>query len=135
MVAYNFKKQFVKPIQDGEKRQTIRRVGKRKHAQRGDRIQLYTGQRTTSCERIIEDDVVCLCSKPVSIYVGKETSTVIVDGDAVTTSEGKEALALADGFDDFQAFHEFWKENHGLGRHDFVLIQWVTLEEWARSGN
>jgi len=45
MVAYSFKSQFVVPIDLGEKQQTLRNKGKKRHALPGDTIQHYTGDR------------------------------------------------------------------------------------------
>lgn len=42
MAAYNFQKQFVHLIENGDKHQTIRRRGKRHHAKPGGMVQLYT---------------------------------------------------------------------------------------------
>ena len=66
MVAYSFNKQFIEPIRLGIKTQTIRAHGKRRHAQMGDALQLYSGMRTAHCVRIIEDTV-CTESGPVWI--------------------------------------------------------------------
>lgn len=45
MVAYNFQKQFVAPIEAGTKIHTMRLQGKRRHASLDDRVHLYTGLR------------------------------------------------------------------------------------------
>lgn len=63
MVAYSFKKRFVDPIRVGlssvslsfdcqPKRQTIRSIGKRRHARPGETLQLYTAMRTKQCRKI-----------------------------------------------------------------------------------
>ena len=46
VVALNFKQQFIPPILSGAKRQTIRAIGRRRHAIPGETLQLYTGMRT-----------------------------------------------------------------------------------------
>lgn len=46
MVAYNFQARFAAAIEAGEKAITIRSIGRRRHARNGERLQLYTGQRT-----------------------------------------------------------------------------------------
>ena len=66
MVAYNFQEQFVAAIVDGRKRQTIRAIGKKRHAEPGERIQLYTGMRQPGCRKII-DDPVCVLAMPIRI--------------------------------------------------------------------
>lgn len=70
MVAYSFKRQFVAPIRIGlgkevfdaayrsdsvvlrPKRQTIRAIGKRRHARVGETLQLYTAMRTKQFQLI-----------------------------------------------------------------------------------
>ena len=48
MVAYSFKRRFREPILAGSKQQTIR-ADRKRHARRGEALQLYTGMRTTQC--------------------------------------------------------------------------------------
>lgn len=55
MVAFNFSPEFVAKVESGEKRQTIRRS---RHGKVGDRAQLYTGQRTKACRKLVEPDPV-----------------------------------------------------------------------------
>jgi hypothetical protein len=57
MPAYNFQKQFAPLVQSGEKRQTIRTLGKRSHAQPGNKLQLYTGMRTKQCRKLVDPDL------------------------------------------------------------------------------
>lgn len=52
MPAYSFKSRFAEPILSNQKLQTIRAVGKRRHARVGERMQLYTGMRTKQCKLI-----------------------------------------------------------------------------------
>ena len=120
MVAYNFQQQFTAPITRRSKRQTIRRVGKRRHARPGDAIQLYTGMRTKQRRKII-DDVECVSCEPIVIRVEKDRITVFVSGTAVGDME---AFARSDGFGDRNDFHQFWLKSHGVGEHDYVLIRW-----------
>ncbi|WP_150213004.1 hypothetical protein [Candidatus Tokpelaia sp.] len=68
MVVYNFKEQFADLVASGEKCQTIRRLGKRSHARAGDRLQLYTGQRTKSCRKLGE--AICTSVTPIKILIG-----------------------------------------------------------------
>lgn len=58
MPAYNFQKQFAPLVESGQKRQTIRAIGKRRHARPGESLQLYTGQRTKACRKLISPDPV-----------------------------------------------------------------------------
>jgi hypothetical protein len=51
MVAYSFAPQFIDTIRSGTKCQTIRPIGKRRHARTGEPVQLYTGMRTATPPR------------------------------------------------------------------------------------
>jgi hypothetical protein len=50
MVAYSFHRQFVDPIRQGVKTGTVR-AARMRHANVGERIQLYTAMRTKHCRR------------------------------------------------------------------------------------
>lgn len=117
MVAYNFKACFAPLVESRQKRQTIRAEGKRKHAHPGDRLQLYTGMRTKACRKLTEAE--CTSTHEIEI---RDRSELRIDGISQTPTE-QEQLALADGFDSLQAFHDFFQSVHGLpfkGR----LIRW-----------
>jgi hypothetical protein len=117
MVAYNFQAQFAKAVESGEKRQTIRLQGKRRHARNGDLLQLYTGMRTKSCRKLGE--AVCCTSTYCSIYENGVTTGNLPATDL-------DEFARADGFRDFEHMKEWFRKTHGL---PFVgrLIQWVNL--------
>lgn len=122
MVAYNFQRQFVDPIRSGAKSHTIRRNGKRRHAIAGEPLQLYTGMRTRSCEKVLAADPVCVNTCKVQIRVCRDEITSIkLDGCKV---EDMEAFAIADGFESLAAMHAFWLKLHGLGLFEGTLIEW-----------
>ncbi len=109
VVAYNFKKQFIKPIQYGTKTQTIRAIGKRAHATVGSLLQLYYGQRTTQCEKII-DDVYCRRRETVQIAFERgEIIDALVGGKSVADLD---QFAIADGFNCISAMTEFWNDSY-----------------------
>lgn len=56
MVAFNFMPQFAPLVASGTKTQTIRQTAR---AKPGDRLQLYTGQRTKACRKLVDPDPVC----------------------------------------------------------------------------
>ncbi|MCA9137263.1 MAG: ASCH domain-containing protein [Planctomycetales bacterium] len=125
MVAYNFQKQFAEPIRSGLKTHTIRRDGKRRHARPGEHLQLYTGMRTRSCEKIIPDPI-CSAVHPIIILVG-ETSIhriTIERNGSVHSLEKLGQFAIDDGFESLEAFHRFWKDFHGVGAFQGRLISW-----------
>lgn len=118
MVAYNFQARFADAIQAGEKAITIRDVAKRKHADKGDRVQLYTGQRTKACRKLVDPDPVVVGVQAIRFYWD---GRVWLDG-WMTASE-IETLARLDGFEDGEAFLAFHRpaEDHVARK---VLIEW-----------
>lgn len=142
MVAYSFKKQFIKPIQVGlgiieqkgenlltfPKRQTIRAIGKRRHAREGEIIQLYYAMRTKQCTSIGVGR--CVHSGPIRIYVEAEK---IEEGDlpSIKSAVGLDKFAISDGFADWSEMRRFWKEEHGdlvrLGPFVGVVMKWEPI--------
>src|SRR3990172_9395988 len=134
MVAYSFKERFIAPITKGlgrdviewkgatipvrpdiaPKLQTIRAVGKRRHARPGETLQLYYGMRTKQCMSI----GVARCINAVGIRIH-------VNGGRVTIAPGTcnenafdktcqlDAFAQRDGFADWGEMQQFWREEHG----------------------
>lgn len=123
MVAYNFKQQFVPLIESGDKRQTIRALGKRRHARPGEPLQLYTGQRTRQCRKLLTPDPVCEDVLPIAIRCSQNGSTAVSVSLLFTALKPAEieALAKADGFEDVSAFTRFFE-----ARMPFtgVLVRW-----------
>jgi hypothetical protein len=134
MVAYSFKRRFVDPIRVGlnqlceaqltgvhPKCQTIRAMGKRRHARAGETIQLYTAMRTKQCRKI--GDARCVSVHDVSIMVGKHTMPIRLDGAHLGGGHIHD-FARADGFASGEDMLAFWQAEHGLGKFDGVLIRW-----------
>lgn len=123
MVAYSFKKQFAAPILAGQKLQTIRAVGKRRHARMGDRIQLYIGMRTKHCRLIATR--ICASVHQVELRILPDADmTARVDGKLLTEIE-LGILARADGFGSIEDMWVFWRENHkNVTKFDGLLIKW-----------
>ena len=131
MAAYNFQSRFAERIKNGSKKQTIRRVGKRRHAKPGEKVQLYTGMRTKNCRKIISDPT-CLHVRSIQILVGAYSiGWIKVDGKKIP-KEQLEEFAIADGFDSIQDMHGFWLKFHGQGifghsekpEEQAVLVSW-----------
>lgn len=116
MVAYNFKAQFVPQVEALIKLQTIRGHRKR-HAQPGEAIQLYTGMRTRVCRKLVTPDPICLSVRPIEI-----ASRVNVDGSLLVGNQVDE-FAIADGFESAEEFFEFFRIIHGLPFQG-VVIEW-----------
>lgn len=121
MVAYNFQKRFVQPIREGTKRNTIRRIGKRRHAKQGEALQLYCGQRTKSCFKIVADRT-CSVSVVINIAVGQKMIERIRLGNERV--ENLEAFAVQDGFPDLETMSRFWRQFHGVGLFEGLFIAW-----------
>lgn len=135
MVAYSFKRRFVMPIQVGlglqqhipgteyvPKRQTIRAVGKRRHASVGEVVQLYHGMRTRQCFKIGEGR--CTEVLPIEIIVGDSTMPVVVDSKLIRDIDG---FARSDGFEDGADMFRFWKAEHGPGSFMGLLVKWEPI--------
>jgi hypothetical protein len=148
MVAYSFHKMFIPQVSGGLKRQTIRAHRKR-HARPGEAVQLYTAMRTIHCRKILTPDPLCVSVDEIRLEVGQELfegrqlgtiDAIEINGIPLTEAE-IETLAIADGFHPRwhyppeTAFSHikarwlmgcFWREAHGTGSFEGVLIKWRT---------
>ena len=118
MVAYNFQSEFGPRILDRIKCSTIRRNGKRRHAVKGDEVQLYTGQRTKACRLLGRST--CLYSRPIEIH----RSCVYVDGSRFVTPQFFAHLAGREGFADFAEMQAWFDQRYGLPFVDATQIRW-----------
>lgn len=118
MVAYTFKPRFVDPVSRREKRQTIRGVGKKRHARPGDTLQLYTGPRMRPRKF---GEATCESSRQITLAFGDATRRPFVTfgppsdagpGDILITPAELDAFAVSDGFADWQGLADFWAETH-----------------------
>lgn len=140
MVAYSFKKRFVPRIRAGlglpdlepvalPKLQTIRALGKRRHARPGETLQLYTAMRTKQCAKI--GDARCISVEPVALvpHVDESLRAVQINGGPVTRAIGAlDIFARLDGFDDWADLVSFWQTEHPAVRmFEGVLIRWEPL--------
>ncbi|MEE9356892.1 ASCH domain-containing protein [Candidatus Vondammii sp. HM_W22] len=115
MPALNFKKQFAPGVRDHSKRQTIRVM--RKHPIRtGDTLYLYTGMRTSGCEKLGE----AAAKTVTTIYI--DSDVVNVDCETLHPYQVAE-LARADGFAGIAEFKAFFRDTHGLP-FTGQLIKW-----------
>lgn len=138
MSAYSFKKRFIVPISLGlgvpyaldhvvslnaaPKRQTIRRVGKRRHARPSELVQLYHAMRTKQCFLIGE--AVCTDVASVIIWVNHDT-IAIVRSQMMLSRPEMEEFARQDGFADAADMAAFWRTEHaGVEKFEGLLIKW-----------
>jgi hypothetical protein len=119
MVAYSFQKRFAPKILGGTKQQTIRLVGRRRHARPGEEIQCYTGLRTKHARLIRR--VTCTDVLPIHIwFVGR--SRIKVGDDLVYDLD---SFAIGDGFDHWDDMWEFWREHHDKpSEFSGLIIKW-----------
>ena len=103
MVAFNFSV-FVDQVEARTKTRTIRKAVR---AKKGDKIQLYTGQRTKECRKLVDDDATLFDVTEVTI----SESGVIAYGGIINDLE---AFAKYDGFNSWPEMREFFKNIYGL---------------------
>lgn len=128
MVALSFKKRFIKPIQLGTKRQTVRAIRRDgRTAKPGDELQLYTAMRTKHCRLI--GRAICLDVLPVQLWLSTRDPNVrITKIGAAMFAEPPERFARADGFANWADLVAFWEAEHP-GQHHFAgtLTRWGDL--------
>ena len=128
MVAYSFRPRFVDPILSGRKRQTIRAIGRRRHARPGDPLQLYTGMRTKNCRLI--GRATCIDAVEVGLRFAEDEDLEGVIANPARTV-GRDDFARRDGFADWGALKDFWRTAHptayAAGAFAGVMICWGDL--------
>lgn len=119
MPAYNFQRQFVKMIIDGQKPHTIRR--RRKHPTKvGDVLKLFVGMRTKNCRQFAE--AVCTAVEPITIYPWD----IKIENEQGYWMNWNELRRLAhrDGFDNLDGFFIFFRRYQKERLDDFEIIWW-----------
>lgn len=124
MVALNFKPRFIPAILSGAKRQTIRALGRRRHAIPGETLQLYTGMRTKQCRLI--GTAVCTKAKPIEMLFAGLLSVIEIGPLRRIDGSELDTFAIADGFPDWPAMLAFWRETHPDCQDSFsgLIIEW-----------
>lgn len=144
MVAYSFQPQFVTAIRVGlsplglgspiaiasgvwPKLQTIRARGMKRHARPGDTLQLYCRQRHPEGFKIGE--AVCSQVGTVMLFFGRHERVRIPRRVFSARSAIElDAFARKDGFADWQALREFWREHHpGVDDFNGLLVEWEPI--------
>jgi hypothetical protein len=106
MVAINFSPQFADLVASGAKRQTIRQKARCKV---GDKLQLYTGQRTKKCRKLAD----AICSHVFKITMPLRDNPFI-------TPE----FAKADGFNDANEMQWWFRNRYKTLIFEGYLIKW-----------
>ena len=120
MPAYNFQKQFAPLVESGLKRQTIRAKGKRRHACPGEALQLYTGQRTPACRKLLNPDPICTEAQDFVIDESDNIPRIYINGERQNDND---LIARQDGFENYEQMLAWFSKTHGLPFHG-VLIKW-----------
>lgn len=141
MVSYSFKRRFIVPISRGlgipyqiddivvptdtPKSQTIRAIGKRRHASPGNTLQLYTAMRTKQCRLIGE--AVCVDVIPMVIWV-TEKAFAVQRGKLLLNPKETQLFAQQDGFADADDMAAFWRAEHkGIDKFEGLMISWRAI--------
>jgi hypothetical protein len=114
VVALNFSAQFSTAIESGCKTQTIREKARCKA---GDRLELYTGQRTKSC-RLLR---LAVC-KDVT-YIGLAARRLTL-GNSERFPREIDEFARSDGFSDFDEMWLWFSERYKTHSFTGYVIRW-----------
>lgn len=93
MVAFNFSPEFADDIAARRKRQTLRTTPR---AKAGDLLQLYTGQRTKACRKLVEEDPVCI-----------RTAVIYLHEDRLHFNGYRQAQQSSDEYARFDGFKDY----------------------------
>ena len=116
MPALNFKTRFAEAVEWGAKVETIRARRKRP-IKVGDRLYLYTGQRTKSCRKLGEGR--CHTIKSVCIW----PDSIVIEGVKIPWGWHADCFARRDGFEDWPEMRDWFVGERGLPFRG-VLIKW-----------
>lgn len=149
MVAYSFQDRFIGPIRAGlgiphrnergqiaipgpkPKRQTIRAVGKRRHAREGDALQLYWGMRNPRCFLI--GRATCTGVLPIIIWVPPTGALVVERAHKLLMAKDLALFSQLDGFADPDDMAAFWRKEHeGIEKFEGFLITWCPNPHHAQ---
>ena len=114
MVALNFQPEFADDVEHGRKRQTIRRNAR---CTPGDRIQLYTGQRTKKCRKLGE--AICLSVDYIAIR-----PEYLTFGNRDKHPHDVDEFARADGFPDYATMVKWFQDRYGVREFIGKVIKW-----------
>lgn len=123
MPAYNFRPRFADAVRSGRKRQTIRHKRQRP-TKAGDRLMLYTGQRTKHCQLLRA--TFCKNAEPVDIYSDRVVlAGRVLRGHRVLRGPELLAFARADGFESAEELLLFFGQLYGLPLvGEMEVIRW-----------
>lgn len=117
MVAINFNQRFANMVQSGKKRQTVRRSDH--PAEAGKKLQLYTGQRTKDCRKLVYPDPVCLLTDYCAIR-----KHYITFGNRDLHPRSSDDFAKADGFENYDEMYRWFAERYEADEFVGKVIKW-----------
>lgn len=117
MVAFNFQAQFAPLVEARIKLQTIRRDAR---AKPGDALQLYTGQRTKACRKLVTPDPPCTRVD----YVGIRPDGLTF-GIAANWPDRADDFAKMDGFKDYEDMLSWFAATYGSPYFQGVVHSWA----------
>lgn len=118
MVAYNFAAEHAPKVENRTKKRTLRLEPR---AKVGDKLQLFTGQRTAQCRKLSQEDPTCTRVAKVELtrtdmkYDGTYQSPDILDD-----------YARADGFKGYQNMLDWFEAQYGV----IPEVLWETRWDW-----
>lgn len=128
MVGYSFKGRFVPKIAGRTKTQTMRAVGKKRHAKKGELITMTTGDRFHPVKFGAARAIIVA---PVTLdFEGRHAFWIhqgVTNGDAQINIEGAalDVFARSDGFDDWADLESFFRQTYaGAPAWSGIRIFW-----------
>ena len=123
---------FIDKILSGEKRQTIRKAGKKwENVKVGDKLTLYTGLRTKECRKLGEAEVKSI--EDIKLYIEynhyRDTyyTEILIDNKIPTDCEINK-LVKADGFRNIYYFLKFFQDHYG-NNFKGKIIKWKKFRK------
>ena len=118
---------FTDKILSGEKRQTIRKAGKKwNNVKVGDKLTLYAGLHTKDCQKLGEAEVESID------YIDIESSLRVFSrikiNDKYLFMHEMKRLALSDGFSTIDAFLDFFNSHYGTN-FTGKIIRWKNFRK------
>lgn len=99
---------------------------RKRHAQPGEELQLYTAMRTKQCQLI--GRAICAAVTPIRLDF-KRRSVRIAGRPIIHKMANLDAFALRDGFTSWFDLYLFWKKEHGaIVTWSGVLVEWRDFQ-------
>lgn len=120
MVALNFSPQFADDVEAGRKTQTIRQTARVKP---GQRVHLYTGQRTKACRKLGEGT--CTDVTAITLTVRR---AIFGTYHLILPDSRLHDFAVLDGFPDYEHMWNWFDNQYKKAAFEGWLIRWAKEE-------